>query len=64
MLIRFPDIPERVRAYFYRVVAAALPVIAVLDDGFDPTDAADIAAVLGFAAALLAVANTSTNPEE
>lgn len=57
------NIPERVRAYFYRVVALALPVFAVLDDGFDPTDAADIAAVLGFAAALLAVDNTSTKPD-
>lgn len=61
-MMSFPQIPESVRAWFYRVVAAALPVIAVLDDGFDPTDAADIAAVLGFAAALLATANTSTKP--
>lgn len=57
-----PVISERTRAYFYRLVAAALPVLAVLDDGFDPTDGADIAAVLGFAAALLAVVNTSTKP--
>jgi hypothetical protein len=58
--IQFPEIPERVRAYFYRLVAAALPVIAVLDDGFDITDPADIAALVGFLAALLATANTST----
>jgi hypothetical protein len=58
--IQFPEIPERVRAYFYRLVAAALPVIAVLDDVFDITDPADIAALVGFLAALLATANTST----
>lgn len=64
MPIRFPDIPERIRAYFYRLVAAALPVIAVLDDGFDLTDPADAAAVLGFLAAILATANTSRNPDD
>ena len=58
-----PEIPHRVRAYFYRVVAAALPLLAVLDDGFDPTDPTDVAAALGFAAALLATANTSTRSE-
>lgn len=64
MVIRFPGIPERVRAWFYRVTAAALPLLAVLDDGFDPSDPADIAATLGFAAAVLATANTSTTSQE
>lgn len=59
-MIHFPEIYEKVRAYFYRLIAAVVPVIAVLDDGFDLSDPADVAAVLGFLAALLATANTST----
>lgn len=62
MPIQFPEIPEKWRAYFYRLVAAVLPLIAVLDDGFDLSDPGDIATVLGFLAALLATANTSRNP--
>lgn len=58
--IHFPEIPERVRAYVYRVVAAAVAVLAIADDGIDLTDPTDLAAVLGLAAAVLATANTST----
>lgn len=52
-------IPESVRHYFYGVVAAALPVLAIADDGIDVTNPTDAAAILGFLAAVLAVANTS-----
>lgn len=53
------SIPESVRAYFYRVAAAALVVLPLLDDGIDVTDPTDAAALLGLLAAVLATANTS-----
>jgi ABC-type xylose transport system permease subunit len=56
MPIHFPDIPQRVRAYVYRIIAATLPLLVV----FGVIDV-DVDAVLGFVAAVLAVANTPTN---
>lgn len=53
----FPVIPVAVRAWFYRVVAAALPLL-VLAGVLDPDD---VGLWLGFAAAVLATANTSTS---
>ena len=55
MPIQFPDIPEHVRAYFYRVVVAVLPLLVL----FGVIDIDDVGLWLGFAAAVLAVANTS-----
>jgi ABC-type xylose transport system permease subunit len=56
MPIHVPDIPQRVRAYVYRIIAATLPLLVV----FGVIDV-DVDAVLGFVAAVLAVANTPTN---
>jgi hypothetical protein len=55
MPIHFPDIPERYRAYIYRLIAGTLPLLVVLG-----VVDVDVDAVLGFVAAVLAVANTST----
>lgn len=60
MPVTFPDIPEHVRAYFYRLVVAALPVLVLL--GFVEVD--EVAAWLALAAALLATANTSTKADD
>lgn len=54
--MRFPEIPQNVRAYFYRVVLASLAVAAV-KGWIDPNE---VDTWLGFAAAVLAVANTPT----
>lgn len=63
MIVHFPAIPERVRAYVYRVAAAVITVLAIADDGIDLTDGADVAALVGLIGALLATANTSTKPD-
>lgn len=56
MPVQFPDIPNHVRAYFYRAVVALL-ALAVLKGW---VDADEVEVWLGAAAAVLAVANTST----
>lgn len=53
----FPEIPQKYRAYLYRVVVAAFAV-AILK-GWVHAD--DVEAWLGLAAAVLATANTSTS---
>jgi Na+(H+)/acetate symporter ActP len=57
-MLRMPEIPEKVRAYFYRVTVAGLLVAAAL--GHVEPD--NVAAWSGLAAAVLATANTSTKP--
>lgn len=67
MPIQFPEIPERVRAYFYRLagaVLAALVAFDVIDGGDLPVILNVVAAVLGLAATGLAVANTSAKPAD
>lgn len=56
MPVRFPEFSQRTRAYFYRVVAAGLPLLVLLG----VVDIDEVGAWLGFAAAVLAVANTPT----
>lgn len=56
MPVQFPEIPESVRAWLYRVIVAALPLLVL----FGVVDPDDVALWLGFAAAVLATANTST----
>lgn len=58
-MVDFPDISERTRAYFYRLVVALLPVLVMLG----VVDIDEVGTWLGFAAAVLAVANTSTKPD-
>lgn len=60
MPLTLPDIPERVRAYFYRLVVVALPVLALL--GVIELD--EVGAWLALAAGVLAVANTSTKADD
>jgi hypothetical protein len=56
--MRLPEIPEKVRAYFYRVTVAGLVVAAAL--GHVEPD--NLAAWSGLAAAVLATVNTTTKP--
>jgi uncharacterized membrane protein YjgN (DUF898 family) len=58
--VNLPQLSERTRAYFYRLVAAVLPLLVVL--GVIEVD--DVALYLGIAAALLATANTSTSSDD
>lgn len=59
-MIQFPNIPEQVRAYFYRVVVAVLPLLVLLDV-IEPDE---VSLWLALAAAVLATANTSTKPAD
>lgn len=56
MPTHFPEIPERYRAYAYRVIAAVLPLLVL----FGVADPDEVAVWLGIVAAVLATANTST----
>lgn len=58
------NLPEQVRAYYYRLALAAevLIVVVAVAAGADAAQAATIGgAVLGLVAALLATANTNTS---
>jgi TRAP-type mannitol/chloroaromatic compound transport system permease large subunit len=60
-------LPEKARAYYYRVVVSVIPVgvLLALALGVDPIEAAAWPSALGgLAAALLATANTSTGADE
>lgn len=61
-----PDMSEANRAYIYRIITTAIPLLAIAGYAVDSETAQNIllfaAAVLGLGAGGLAAANTTTKP--